>query len=206
VFGVAAARRALTSLDRARTLAVGSENSMGRVRTKLIKRAARSIVEKYYSRLTFDFDTNKRTTDEVAQVPSKRVRNKIAGYVTHLMKRIQKGPVRGISLKLQEQERERRMDFAPERSVLDVEKVAIDPDTANLLKSLDFGDLGGVTVDAHLRHGRRDDRPRGPRRDRPQGENRGPRRPRPPKGQAGPAGAAGAPAAAAQPQAAAEAK
>ena len=34
-------------------------------------------------------------------IPSKRMRNKIAGFVTHLMKRIQRGPVRGISLKLQ---------------------------------------------------------------------------------------------------------
>lgn len=72
------------------------------------------IIEKYYSRLTLDFHTNKRVVDEVAEVPSKRMRNKIAGFVTHLMKRIQKGPVRGISLKLQEEERERRLDFVPE--------------------------------------------------------------------------------------------
>lgn len=42
-----------------------------------------------------------RIMDEVATVPSKRLRNKIAGFVTHLMKRIARGPVRGISLKLQ---------------------------------------------------------------------------------------------------------
>ena len=65
-----------------------------------------------------DFHTNKRIVDEVAITPSKRMRNKIAGFTTHLMKRIAKGPVRGISLKLQEEERERRLDFVPEVSAL----------------------------------------------------------------------------------------
>ena len=32
--------------------------------------------------LTLDFDTNKKICDEVAQIPSKSLRNKIAGYVT----------------------------------------------------------------------------------------------------------------------------
>ena len=68
-----------------------------------------------------DFDTNKKVAEEVAVIPSKRVRNKIAGFITHLMKRIQRGgSVRGISLKLQEEERERRLDFLPERSALDL--------------------------------------------------------------------------------------
>ena len=74
---------------------------MGRVRTKTVKRASRAIIEKYYPRLTLDFHTNKRICQEVAVIPSKRLRNKIAGFTTHLMKRIQKGPVHGISFKLQ---------------------------------------------------------------------------------------------------------
>ena len=82
--------------------------------TKTVKISAIVIIEKNYSRLTLDFHTNKKITGEVAIVPSKRMRNKIAGFITHLMKRIQRGPVRGISLKLQEEERERRLDFVPE--------------------------------------------------------------------------------------------
>uniref|UniRef100_A0A1J3K3D0 40S ribosomal protein S17 n=3 Tax=Noccaea caerulescens TaxID=107243 RepID=A0A1J3K3D0_NOCCA len=121
---------------------------MGRVRTKLVKKAARVIIEKYFAKLTLDFDTNKKVTEEVAQIPSKRVRNQIAGFITHLMKRVQRGPVRGISLKLQEEERERRMDFIPERSILDLDVCEVDQDTMDLLKSLDFGSIHGVKAQA----------------------------------------------------------
>jgi small subunit ribosomal protein S17e len=116
------------------------------VRTKTVKKSARVIIEKYYSRLTLDFHTNKRVTGEVAIIPSKRMRNKIAGFVTHLMKRIQRGPVRGISLKLQEEERERRMDFVPERSALDQDVIIIDADTKNMLESIMFKDMSGIEV------------------------------------------------------------
>lgn len=108
------------------------------------------MIEKYFSKLTLDFDTNKKIAEEVAIIPSKHLRNQIAGFVTHLMKRIQRGgSVRGISLKLQEEERERRLDFIPEKSILDVDSVEIDADTSDLLKSIDFGDLQGVAVQQH---------------------------------------------------------
>jgi small subunit ribosomal protein S17e len=112
------------------------------VRTKTVKKSARVIIEKYYSRLTLDFHTNKRVTGEVAVIPSKRMRNKIAGFITHLMKRIQRGPVRGISLKLQEEERERKMDFVPERSALDLDVVVVDPETKAMLDSINFKGTG----------------------------------------------------------------
>ncbi|CAN0879395.1 40S ribosomal protein S17 [Linum grandiflorum] len=70
---------------------------MGRVRTKTVKKSSRQVIERYYSKMTLDFHTNKKILEEVAIIPSKRLRNKIAGFSTHLMKRIQKGPVRGMA-------------------------------------------------------------------------------------------------------------
>ena len=62
------------------------------------------------------------------------------------MKRIQRGPVRGISLKLQEEERERRMDFVPEVSIVDVPEIEIDPDTKEMLRALDMPKLPNTVV------------------------------------------------------------
>ncbi|XP_024368714.1 small ribosomal subunit protein eS17 [Physcomitrium patens] len=121
---------------------------MGRVRTKTVKKASRVMIERYYSRMTLDFQTNKKIAEEVAIIPSKRLRNKIAGFATHLMKRIQRGPVRGISLKLQEEERERRMDFVPEESAIKTDVIEVDRETIELLAHLNMPQLPGVVQQA----------------------------------------------------------
>lgn len=96
--------------------------------------------------MTLDFHTNKKVLQEVAIIPSKRLRNKIAGFSTHLMKRIQKGPVRGISLKLQEEERERRMDFVPDESAIKTDVIEVDKETIDMLAAIGMGDLPGVQL------------------------------------------------------------
>ncbi|GMP49752.1 hypothetical protein CsSME_00016629 [Camellia sinensis var. sinensis] len=107
---------------------------MGRVRTKTVKKSSRQVIERYYSKMTLDFHTNKKILEE------------IAGFSTHLMKRIQKGPVRGISLKLQEEERERRMDFVPDESAIKTDHIEVDKETIDLLASLGMSEMPGVVL------------------------------------------------------------
>ena len=101
-----------------------------------MKKAARQLIEKFFAKMTQDFHSNKRVIDEVALIPSKGIRNKIAGYATLLMKRIQKGPVRGISLRLQEEERERRMEFIPKETEFKFDERHIDEDTREMIIKL----------------------------------------------------------------------
>ena len=91
--------------------------------------------------MSVDFDFNKRVLDDVAEIPTKRIRNKIAGYASILMRRIQKGPVRGISLKLQEAERERRMEFIPVESEFKLENLRLDEDVTRMLENLGYRNL-----------------------------------------------------------------
>jgi len=94
--------------------------------------------------MTLDFHTNKKVLEEVALIPSKRLCNKIVGFSTHLMKRIQKGSVRGISFKLQEEERKRRMDFVPDVSAIRTDQIEVDGETLDMLAALGMSEIPGV--------------------------------------------------------------
>jgi ribosomal protein S17E len=58
---------------------------MGRVRKNTIEKAARVIIEKYYTKLTLDFKTNKRIIKEIATIHSKTLRIRIARW-KHIIK------------------------------------------------------------------------------------------------------------------------
>jgi len=62
------------------------------------------------------------------------------------MRRIAKGPVRGISFKLQEEERERKDNYVPAVSALEVDFVEIDTDTNDMLKAMGMSAIQGLQV------------------------------------------------------------
>jgi len=59
---------------------------MGRIKTQLIKRSTRKLLEARRSSFTTDFEHNKKMTQEMLNFPGKKLRNIIAGYATRLVK------------------------------------------------------------------------------------------------------------------------
>ena len=57
---------------------------MGKVRTETVKRAARELIERFPDKLTNEYEANKASVNQVLRAPSKKLRNRIAGYVTRL--------------------------------------------------------------------------------------------------------------------------
>merc|ERR1712080_543032 len=90
---------------------------------------------------------------EVALIPSKPLRNKIAGFITHLMKRLQRSTVRGISIKLQEEERERSDNYVPDVSALEQDIIEVDAETKEMLKTMDFQSIPGLQMTTANRTG-----------------------------------------------------
>ena len=59
---------------------------MGKVRTILIKKVSKELINKYPDVFTTDFEKNKKLIDKFLEVDSKHLRNRISGYVVNLMK------------------------------------------------------------------------------------------------------------------------
>ncbi|MHA1725731.1 MAG: 30S ribosomal protein S17e [Promethearchaeota archaeon] len=59
---------------------------MGKVRTLLIKRISKELVNNYPDVFTTDFERNKRLLDKYLEIDSKHLRNRISGYIVNLLK------------------------------------------------------------------------------------------------------------------------
>lgn len=57
---------------------------MGRIKSKIVKRTARTLLEVENNRFTDKFEKNKEVL--AGLMPSKKVRNQVAGYIARLKK------------------------------------------------------------------------------------------------------------------------
>jgi ribosomal protein S17E len=73
---------------------------MGRIKSKMIKRAAKQLIEKD-TRFVNEFENNKKVLAE--SMPSKPIRNKIAGYIARLKKMEQKARVPRVKVSTEEE-------------------------------------------------------------------------------------------------------
>ena len=64
---------------------------MGRICPTYVKRAARQLLERYPDRFSTNYEQNRKVLAEVATIESHSLRNKIAGYLTTLLKQKAKG-------------------------------------------------------------------------------------------------------------------
>jgi small subunit ribosomal protein S17e len=58
---------------------------MGKVRPDHIKNLSRKLLERFPKRFNSDFENNKNLVDELTDVASIKIRNRTAGYITHLV-------------------------------------------------------------------------------------------------------------------------
>lgn len=59
---------------------------MGRVRQTYIKRLAKDLVSADEERFSDDFDENKEELKDIADFKSKKLRNRVAGYIVRVVK------------------------------------------------------------------------------------------------------------------------
>ncbi len=57
---------------------------MGKVRIAAVKKVARELVERYPDKFTTDYESNKRVMADLVDAKTKRLRNRVVGYVTRL--------------------------------------------------------------------------------------------------------------------------
>lgn len=60
---------------------------MGRIKTMLVKRTVKKLMDENRGMFKPDFEHNKQQVKTILDIPSKKLRNIVAGYVTKLAKK-----------------------------------------------------------------------------------------------------------------------
>jgi small subunit ribosomal protein S17e len=63
---------------------LGGNHGLGKVRTEHIKRLARELARRFPNKFSKDFESNKQAVRTLIQGATPKVRNQIAGYITHV--------------------------------------------------------------------------------------------------------------------------
>ena len=58
---------------------------MGRIKTTLVKRSAEEFLERHLDKFKGKFNDDKEALKKVSVINSKKLRNKIVGYITRLV-------------------------------------------------------------------------------------------------------------------------
>jgi small subunit ribosomal protein S17e len=56
---------------------------LGKVKTEYIKRLGKELMERFPDKFSNDFNANKHTVDALTEGTTTKVRNQVAGYITH---------------------------------------------------------------------------------------------------------------------------
>lgn len=81
---------------------------MGRIKTVQIKSISEKLAETFPDKFSTDFENNKKFIDQVLKLSSKSTRNKVAGYITHIIKKSSKPKTYEVSYQQMDDKRRRR--------------------------------------------------------------------------------------------------
>jgi len=59
---------------------------MGRIKTQNVKRLTEKLIKEHRDEFKDNFENNKKALTKFADVPSRKLRNTIAGYITRIIK------------------------------------------------------------------------------------------------------------------------
>jgi len=63
---------------------LGGNYGLGKVRIEHIKRLAKELIRRFPDKFSKDFESNKQAVSTLTQGATPKVRNQIAGYITHV--------------------------------------------------------------------------------------------------------------------------